>query len=412
MALRTRSTTDIGGSENPRKVEAKVVQGPVLRRAALGEVGNKANKVVSRKETDKVEEKKSYIATRKGSSTLAPLNRVGKENIKPSSGTEPLAPKPEVHAVVKKDLVSKNDAQEVEKVEKLSHAFSSLSQCMIDDIDVKDRANPFLVAEYVNDIYIYLRSLEDSHKVSPRYLDGRDISGKMRSILVDWLVQVHLRFNLMQETLYLAIAIIDRFLQRRSDIRRNQLQLVGITAMFLASKYEEMYSPEIGDFSYITDKAYTKAEIRKMEIAILTELEYHISYPLQLHFLRRNSKAGSVDSHQHTLAKYLMELCLPEYSMCHYKASEIAAACLCISRKLLLDRGMAWSQTLAHYSNYSESEITPIMGKIAAIIQKSSTSKLQAVRGKYKTSKHMKISLIPELEGELITQLAEAAALP
>lgn len=64
--------------------------------------------------------------------------------------------------------------------------------------------------------------------------------------------------------------------------------------MFIASKYEEMYCPEIGDFAFMTDKAYTKEEIRKMEVTILKKLDFCISYPLPLHFLRRNSKAGNV----------------------------------------------------------------------------------------------------------------------
>lgn len=84
--------------------------------------------------------------------------------------------------------------------------------------------------------------------------------------------------------------------QTQRNIPRNKLQLVGVTAMFIASKYEEMYCPEIGDFAYITDKAYSKAEIRKMEVTMLNELGFNVSYPLPLHFLRRNSKAGSVST--------------------------------------------------------------------------------------------------------------------
>ena len=72
---------------------------------------------------------------------------------------------------------------------------------------------------------------------------------KMRAVLIDWLVEVHQQFSMLQETLYLTIAILDRFLQKSaSKISRKSLQLVGVTAMFIASKYEEMYAPEIGEF--------------------------------------------------------------------------------------------------------------------------------------------------------------------
>lgn len=74
-----------------------------------------------------------------------------------------------------------------------------------------------------------------------------------------------------------------------------QLQLVGVTAMFLASKYEEMYVPAIDDFVYMTDNTYTKSEIRQMEISILKTLNFMFGKPLPLHFLRRFSKAGQVN---------------------------------------------------------------------------------------------------------------------
>lgn len=79
------------------------------------------------------------------------------------------------------------------------------------------------------------------------------------------------------------------------DCSKADLQLVGVSAMLLASKYEEMYAPEIGDFVYITDNTYSKAEIRKMEAKIFKTLNFSVGKPLCLHFLRRNSKAGEVE---------------------------------------------------------------------------------------------------------------------
>ena len=77
----------------------------------------------------------------------------------------------------------------------------------------------------------------------------------MRAILIDWLIEVHLKFKLLPETLFLTINMIDRYLEKQI-IPRTKLQLVGVTAMLLASKYEEIYAPEVKDFVYITDKAY------------------------------------------------------------------------------------------------------------------------------------------------------------
>ena len=61
-----------------------------------------------------------------------------------------------------------------------------------------------------------------------------DISHNMRWILIDWLVEVCEEYNLHTETLYLAVSYIDRFLSQMS-VKRDKLQLVGTTAMFIAS---------------------------------------------------------------------------------------------------------------------------------------------------------------------------------
>ena len=95
-----------------------------------------------------------------------------------------------------------------------------------------------------------------------------DISHSMRSILVDWLVEVAEEYKLQTETLYLAVAYIDRFLSYMS-VQRSKLQLVGTACMFIAAKYEEIYPPDVSEFVYITDDAYSKAELRSMELNIL-----------------------------------------------------------------------------------------------------------------------------------------------
>ena len=119
--------------------------------------------------------------------------------------------------------------------------------------------------------------------------------------------------------------------------------------MFIASKVEEMYAPEINDFVYITDIAYSAAEIRQMELKILNTLNFNMSRPLPLHFLRRNSKAGDVDVLQHTVAKYMVELSLLEYDLAHYPPSLMAAASLFLSLRILEPNATlanVWTPTL------------------------------------------------------------------
>ena len=211
----------------------------------------------------------------------------------------------------------------------------------VEDIDADDVENPQMATDYVNEIYCYMRQLEREQSIRPSYLDDQGkvaIKPKMRNLLVDWMVEVHAQFSLLQETLYLAVAILDRYLQAKAGaITTKQLQLVGVSAMLLAAKYEEMYPPEIGDFVYITDQAYTEAQIRKMEIAIFATLDFDLGRPLPLNFLRRNSKAGFVDATVHTLAKYVMELTLVEYKLCHVAPSLLAGKILVIYLMLMQD---------------------------------------------------------------------------
>ncbi|KAM8893509.1 G2/mitotic-specific cyclin-B2-like [Spinachia spinachia] len=296
---------------------------------------------------------------------------------------------------------------EEEKVEEeLCHAFSD-ALLQVEDVDELDSDLPQLCSEYVKDIYSYLHVLEGQQAVRADYMQGYNITERMRALLVDWLVQVHSRFQLLQETLYLTVAVMDRFLQVQ-QVSRGKLQLVGITAMLVACKYEEMYAPELGDFTYITDNAFTKAQVLEMERLLLRTLNFELGRPLPLHFLRRASKVANSDVQRHTLAKYLMELTLLDYDMVHYRPSEIAAAALCLSQ-LLLD-GLPWSVTQTLYSAYDDAHLKPIVQRVAKnlVMVNDGRSKFQTVKRKYSSSRLMKVSLLPQLSSSTVKTLASA----
>ncbi|XP_061622252.1 G2/mitotic-specific cyclin-B2-like isoform X2 [Phyllopteryx taeniolatus] len=298
------------------------------------------------------------------------------------------------------------DVSKEEEDAQLCQAFSN-TLLSVEDVDEQDAGMPQLCSEYVKDIYVYLHQLEVEQAVHANYMQGYDITERMRALLIDWMVQVHARFQLLQETLYLSVAVLDRFLQVQ-PVSRRKLQLVGVTAMLLACKYEEMYPLEVGEFAYITDNAFTKAQILEMEQLVLKRLNFQLGRPVPLHFLRRASKVANSDIQMHTLAKYLTELTLIDYQMVHYHPSEIAAAAMCLSQLLL--NGLPWSTTQAQYSTYDEAHLKPIMQHMAKNVEmvNSGKTKLQAVRNKYSSSKLMTISLIPQLKSPLITNMTAA----
>ncbi|XP_069480484.1 G2/mitotic-specific cyclin-B2-like isoform X1 [Ambystoma mexicanum] len=352
------------------------------RRAALGELSNKAVAVAHQSKHLKVPVKAQPVACK-------PI----------SVRTKPALPKTVQEPLQTVLHTSSKDVSMDE--EQLCQAFSG-ALINIEEIDKDD--NPQQCSGYVKDIFLYLRQLELEQPVYPRYLDGREVNGRMRAILVDWLIQVHAKFQLLPETLYMCVGITDRFLQIQ-PISRNKLQLVGVTALLLASKYEEMYVPEAGDFVYMTDNAYSKAQILEMEMLILRGLNFSLGRPLPIHFLRRASKASKADAVQHTLAKYLMELVLVDYDMVHFRPSEVAAAALCLVQKVL-EQG-TWDCTTQHYTGYAEENLLLIMKHMAknVIRVNNNLTKNVAIKNKYASSKLLKISTISCLKTELLENL-------
>merc|ERR1712158_255031 len=195
------------------------------------------------------------------------------------------------------------------------------------DIDADDHENPQLCAECALETYAYLKQLEKRGAVPSHYLTGCPTNEKMRAVLIDWLVEVQIQFKLLQETLFLTVNTIDRFMAAEGkSIPRSSLQLVGVAAMFLVSKIEEIYAPSISDFVYITDNAYSESAIRQMELRIIRALNFDLCQPISLNFLRRYSKAGEVDVLQHSLAKYALEISLLDFNLVPVSGSLLAAA--------------------------------------------------------------------------------------
>lgn len=129
---------------------------------------------------------------------------------------------------------------------------------------------------------------QKQRRANPLYLEQvqTDVNAKMRAILVDWLVEVAEEYKLCADTLYLTVNYIDRFLSLHV-VQRSHLQLVGVACMWLASKYEEIYPPNVSDFCYITDNTYSKEQMVTMEETILKKLGYELTVPTAKTFLRR-----------------------------------------------------------------------------------------------------------------------------
>ena len=124
---------------------------------------------------------------------------------------------------------------------------------------------------------MYLKEMELTHLVPTGFLEDSSITPNTRSILVDWIIQVQHHLKMCQETLYLAVGILDKVLHRR-DVDTDKLQLVGVTALLVASKLEEYYPVDIKKLLHLTENSYTRVEVTRMERTLLSVLDFEVSY--------------------------------------------------------------------------------------------------------------------------------------
>ena len=224
---------------------------------------------------------------------------------------------------------------------------------------IKDRQIP---KDYLNIIYYNL--LQEEHKgIKPMVVynymtDQNEISEQMRSILIDWLIDVHYKFQFRDETLFMTVLIIDRFCTIR-QISRVKLQLLGIAAMMIACKHEEIDLPKMEDFLYITDNAYSKNELVKLENDILIALNFELLYPSPIKFFEYLSVNFNFDKKAHFMGKYLMETFLLDIKYVKYKASVISCACTYIVMKFLKMEGYQESYNKKYFL-LNENEDLPL----------------------------------------------------
>ena len=170
----------------------------------------------------------------------------------------------------------------------------------------------------------------------PAYMElvQTDVTWSMRSLLMDWVVQVHKRFQLLPETLFVAVNYIDRFLSLKA-VSVAKLQLVGATALFLAAKFEEINCPSIEELLYMVDNTYSAPEVLKAEKYMMTTLRFQLAWPGPMSFLRRISRADDYDLDTRTIAKYFLDVAVMDHRFVSALPSLVAAAAYCLARYVL-----------------------------------------------------------------------------
>ncbi|KAI1191448.1 cyclin-like protein [Nemania serpens] len=249
--------------------------------------------------------------------------------------------------------ITKKGQAELEAARRIVESRRTAEDVLEDDWDVS------MVAEYGDDIFHYMKELEMALLPNPHYMDNQgEIQWSMRSVLMDWVVQVHTRFGLLPETLFLTVNYIDRFLSRKI-VSLGKLQLVGATAILIAAKYEEINCPSVQEIVYMVDGGYTVEEILKAERFMLSMLDFELGWPGPMSFLRRISKADDYDLEARTLAKYFLEVVIMDERFVASPPSYIAAGAHCLSRFIL--RKGEWTPPHVYYSGYTYQQLKPLV---------------------------------------------------
>lgn len=192
-------------------------------------------------------------------------------------------------------------------------------------------------ATVVREIYEHLLLVSAQHRSSKELkFSSTEISISMRRVLVDWMIEVAEEYKLVPETLFLSVSYTDVCLQKL-NIRRSELQLLGVTCVLIAAKYEEIYAPRIDELSYITDHSYTTSEIIEMERTVLKCLGFSVSKPTANTFLSFYLSSIPASERCAHMASFLAELSLMEPDFMHFTPAVVAAAVIFVAEVYLSD---------------------------------------------------------------------------
>ncbi|KAB2059837.1 hypothetical protein ES319_A11G334500v1 [Gossypium barbadense] len=280
-----------------------------------------------------------------------------------------------------------------------AHGIAKKPKEDIVDIDGADTDNHLAGVEYVDEIYKFYKSAEHESMPNDYMHLQTDINEKMRAILIDWLIDVHQKFELSAEALYLTINLIDRFLSVKV-VPRRELQLLGMSAMLIATKYEEIWPPEVNDLVCIADRAYTHEQILIMEKTILGRLEWTLTVPTHYVFLARFIKASIPDPKMENMVYFLAELGIMHYETIRYCPSMVAASAVYAAR-CTLKKTPAWTDTLKFHTGYNEQQLMECAKLLACFHSKAIDSRLQVVYRKYLSSLRGAVALIPACQNLL-----------
>ncbi|KAM3875313.1 cyclin-P [Diretmus argenteus] len=228
----------------------------------------------------------------------------------------------------------------------------------------------------------------------------RPFTDTTRAVLVDWLIQVHEVLHFQEETLYLAIHLVNRSL-RQIKVTTTNLQLLGVVCLFLAAKKEECLLPEVSELCYLMDNSYSKHQLLRMERKVLCGLKFDLTYCPPLHFLHLSASIARCSAKVVFMARYLLGLSLLEGQCVVFLPVQLAGAALCLARQVLQEPltpegETAWCLASSIHVG-SETALLTIMHILASAAAKAQSRETCATFVKFSSPETMHVSSHPVL---------------
>ena len=297
-------------------------------------------------------------------------------------------------------LTTKGSMESLNQKEPLNNS-NSINLNSSDDIKIfKSKEKEVIYSfgeEYFDEVYLNLLLDEKKFykKINSNYMTlQKSINDKMRAILVDWLIDVHFRFDMKKKTLFNCIYIIDAFLSKNL-IDRKYLQLLGMAALLISCKETEIMYPSLNSFLALSDFSYSLQELTNMERFVMKILDFDILAPTAEEFYAINAEYFKFGEKQRFFGEYFLDASLIDYNLLKYNQSTIAVACGYIVMKFFNLKGVH-SLLKNTGDNIKQIDVKNCARDLCFLVKNLSNSSLKATKNKYMSDKYMNIAELCE----------------
>jgi len=263
--------------------------------------------------------------------------------------------------------------------------------------------------EYAPQVFQKLKELDGKHAVDPNYMSRQtDINARMRGILIDWLVQVHHKFDQNQRVLFSTVEILDRYLAC-THVRRSQLQTVGVACLCIAIKmfgsWDYKHGKLLDGMCWVTEYSSTEDMVKEFEAQVMTKLGFNLISATACEFLDIFSKANRSSERQRAVEQIVLEFSLISIEVVSYPPSMVAAATVMLCNKFMgcsQAPTLCWPETMVAFSGHSYPALKPCGRLLCSLVEKSSQPCFDGVRRKHsKRAYGNATALLDEMISEL-----------